>query len=77
MKTVNFTEFRRNASALISAVERGETVLVIRHGRPVAEVSPFLAESVKGPSWHRPGPRLAVRGLALSQAVLQERETSE
>ena len=77
MKTVTFTEFRRKASGLISDVERGETVLVIRHGRPVAEVSPFLGESVKTLSWHRPGPKLATRGLALSKAILEEREAGE
>ncbi len=41
MKTVTFTEFRRRASGMISEVERGETLVVIRHGKPVAEISPF------------------------------------
>ena len=32
MKTVNFTEFRNHASDMMTAVEHGETLLVIRHG---------------------------------------------
>ena len=77
MKTVTFTEFRRQASGLITEVEHGETLVVIRHGKPVAEVSPILGEPLKTPSWHRPGLRLATNGVALSSAILAERETGE
>ena len=77
MKTVTFTEFRRQASGLISEVEHGETLIVIRHGKPVAEVSPYVGGSMQPPSWQRPGPRLASRGLRLSEAILSERELSE
>ena len=77
MKTVTFTEFRRQASGLISEVEHGETFVVIRHGKPVAEIGPFLGESLKAPSWQRPGPKLASRGLVLSEAIVAERELGE
>jgi len=77
MKTVTFTEFRKQASGLITEVEHGETLVVIRHGKPVAEVSPILDESLKTAPWRRPGLRLATRGLALSRAILAERETGE
>ena len=36
MRTVTFTQFRRNASSLITDVEKGEIVRILRHGRPVA-----------------------------------------
>jgi len=77
MKTVTFTEFRRRASGMISEVEHGETLVVIRHGKPVAEVSPFVGEALKTPSWQRPGPRLASKGVTLSDAILAEREGGE
>ncbi len=77
MKTVTFTEFRRRASRMISEVEHGETLVVIRHGKPVAEVSPFMGDSLKTASWQRPGPRLASKGVPLSDAILAEREGSE
>ena len=37
MRSVTFTEFRKDASALFSAVENGEVIQVIRHGEPIAE----------------------------------------
>ncbi len=46
MKTVNFTEFRNNASLFLSAVEKGEIVLVMRHGKVIAKISlPELLEN--------------------------------
>ena len=40
MKIVTLTEFRSHASGMLTQVEHGETILVLRHGRPIAEVSP-------------------------------------
>ncbi|MEO8230759.1 MAG: type II toxin-antitoxin system prevent-host-death family antitoxin, partial [Ignavibacteriota bacterium] len=40
MRTVNFTEFRNNASLLLSAVEKGEVVIVMRHGKAIAKIIP-------------------------------------
>ena len=71
MKTIGFTEFRNHASDLLTAVERGETLLVVRHGRPIAEISPV---AVKQPSWKRPALRLATTGAGLAAAVIEERE---
>ena len=73
MKSVSFTTFRSNASTLLDEVERGETVLVLRHGRPVAEIRPAGASSAPEPSWRRPGPRLLTKGARLSAAILGER----
>ncbi len=71
MKTVTFTEFRKNASGLLTEVEQGETLVVLRRGHPVAEVSPVAALQ---PSWKRPGPRLSGKKMGLTQAILEERE---
>jgi antitoxin (DNA-binding transcriptional repressor) of toxin-antitoxin stability system len=73
MKTVTFTEFCKHASGLFSDVERGETVLVLRHGRPIAEVRPIFTASEIGSSWKRPGLRLTAEGASLSAAILEER----
>jgi prevent-host-death family protein len=76
MKTVSFTQFRSHASGLLSAVEKGEVVIVLRHGRPIAEVTP-----VTGPpeervlSWKQPGLRLQRKGAVVSRAILEERRT--
>lgn len=71
MKTINFTEFRNHASDMMTAVERGETLLVVRHGRPIAEVSPATDQQ---PSWKRPALRLSAKGAGLAVIILQERK---
>ena len=76
MKTITFTEFRRHASTLFSAVESGETIVVIRHGKPIAEISP-TDKSEDLPAWKKPGLRLSVKGTELSAAILEERERED
>ncbi|MFM1903990.1 MAG: hypothetical protein RLZZ440_1890 [Planctomycetota bacterium] len=73
MKRVSFTDFRMQASALFDAVERGEHVVVLRHGKPVAEIRPVVADATDSPSWRRAGPRLVTKGAGLSSAILGER----
>ncbi len=75
MQTVALSEFRANASAMIDLVEKGETVRILRHGKPVAELVPPRAEDVQPlPNWKRPfEPVQLAAGVSLSQAVLDER----
>ena len=73
MRTVTFTEFRKHASTLLSEVEKGEILLVLRHGRPVAEVSPARPDALGAPSWKRPGLRLTAKGTSLAAAILEDR----
>jgi len=74
LKTVSFTEFRKNASGLFSDVEKGETLVVMRHGKPIAEILPLQSEVTRSPSWKRPALRLPVKGASLSTAILEERQ---
>ncbi len=75
MKTITFTDFRKRASSFITEVEHGETFVLLRHGKPVAEVIPFSDRSRRTPSWKQPGIRLQIRGSDLSSAILEERES--
>jgi prevent-host-death family protein len=75
MKTVSFTEFRTNASAVLDAVENGETIRILRHGKPIAKIVPAPGREVP-PAWKRPGLRLVRTGVSLSKAVLEERRSS-
>jgi antitoxin (DNA-binding transcriptional repressor) of toxin-antitoxin stability system len=77
MKTITFTEFREHASELLSEVEKGSTLLVLRHGKPIAEISPPSAQRSETPSWKRPGLRLTAKGAGLSAAILQERRRED
>ena len=73
MKTVKFTEFRKRASDMLSDVEQGETLVILRHGRPIAEISPIARGDDGTPSWKRPALRLVTRGDGLSAAIREER----
>ncbi|MDP3170538.1 MAG: type II toxin-antitoxin system Phd/YefM family antitoxin [Polaromonas sp.] len=76
MHTVPLSEFRANASAMLDLVEQGETVRILRHGKPVAELVPCKSgeQPAKLPSWKRPfDPVVLPEGVSLSQAVLDER----
>ena len=75
MAEVTFTEFRKRASGLLSDVEKGDTFVILRHGKPVAELRPVGAEQSREPSWRRPGLRLSASGASLSKAILAERES--
>lgn len=73
MTTVTFTEFRNHASGMLTRVENGETIVVLRHGRPIAEVSPVEGQAGSRPSWKKPALRLTAKGAALSSAILEDR----
>lgn len=72
MRHVSFTEFRRNAASLFDAVESGETVLVLRHGKPVAEIVPVSTPKTTV-SWKRPAPLIEAGKASLSREILRER----
>jgi len=77
MKTVSVTEFRRNASDFFSDVENGQKVVVLRHGKPIAQITPVRPDSSESPSWRQSGLRLAVRGASLSYAILEDRDRAD
>ncbi len=75
MKTISFTDFRKKASSFITEVEHGETLVILRQGKPVAEIIPFTDNSIQTPSWKRKRTRLQIKGSDLSSAILEERES--
>jgi antitoxin (DNA-binding transcriptional repressor) of toxin-antitoxin stability system len=76
MIIVNFTEFRSKASLLLSAVEKGEIVIVMRHGKVIAKISPPEIKDNDQPSWKKPGLHLLAKNQNLSSAIMEERELS-
>ena len=73
MTTVTLTDFRSQASGMLTRVEHGETIVVLRHGRPIAEVSPVSEKDERQPSWKRKALRLSTKGAGLSSAILEDR----
>ena len=73
MTTVTLTDFRSHASGMLTRVEHGETLVVLRHGRPIAEVSPVTEKDGAQLSWKRQALRLSTKGAGLSSAILEDR----
>lgn len=76
MRIVPLSEFRANSAAMLDLVEQGETVRILRHGKPVADLVPVRELAVtRLPSWKQPfEPVRLPPGMSLSQAVLEERD---
>lgn len=45
MKTVGTFEGKTHFSRLVDEAERGETIIITRHGRPVAQLSPIAPDT--------------------------------
>lgn len=72
MKQATFSELRNNAKQFFDFVEAGETVRVVRNGRPIADIVPILQDL---PSWKRRSVQpLVLDGVSLSEMILAERE---
>ncbi len=54
MQILSLSEFRAHASEMLDLVEKGETVRILRHGKPVAELVPLRAEEAAPPSYLHP-----------------------
>lgn len=72
MRQATFTELRNNAKVYFDAVEAGETVRVLRNGKPIADIVPVPPVT---PSWKRQSREpLAVKGIALSKEIMRDRD---
>lgn len=80
MHTLPLSEFRANASAMLDLVEKGETVRIMRHGKPVADLVPVRDDAApRLPSWKRPIEPLEYQradGKTLAQLIIEERESA-
>lgn len=76
MNLITTTQFRKEVSALLDKVEAGETVIIVRHGKPIAELAPYEAPKKETAAWQTPGLRLQLAGASLSAAILAERDES-
>jgi prevent-host-death family protein len=68
-----FAELRRKAASYFDRVENGETVVVTRNGRPIAEIVPFSGTSGK-PSWKRVPSRMSIKGVRISREIRADRD---
>jgi len=72
MKQATFTEVRNHAKQYFDLVALGESVRVLRNGKPIADIVPVMAEL---PSWkRRQAQPLLLDGVSVSRMILEERE---
>jgi len=76
MHTTNTTEFRSHAAQFLTAAEEGEVIIILRHGKPIAKLSPISAEDIR-PSWQEPALMLKIKGVSLTEELLKDREEDE
>lgn len=74
MEEVSVNEARQNFKELLNRAAEGEEIMIVRHGRPIAKISP-------PPPVRRPLPdmtefqkSITYTGKPLSQMVIEERE---
>ena len=77
MKTITFTDFRKKASGFITEVEHGATLILLRRGKPVAEIIPYsdkprthghLTQDTDHPLSYRPGLMMPQKNFSRSVA---------
>ncbi len=75
MKQATFSELRNHAKQYFDIVEAGESVRIVRNGKPIADIVPIAQDL---PSWKRRSVQpLVLDGVALSQMILEEREMED
>jgi antitoxin (DNA-binding transcriptional repressor) of toxin-antitoxin stability system len=73
MKHTTFTEVRNHAKQYFDMVALGESIRVLRNGKPIADIVPVMADL---PSWkRRKAQPLVLEGALVSRMILEERET--
>ena len=73
MKQATFTEIRNHAKQYFDLVESGESVRVLRNGKPIADIVPIRPDL---PSWKQREPvPLVLEGVSVSRLILEERNT--
>ena len=73
MRQVTFTEVRSHAKQYFDIVEAGESVRVLRNGKPIADIVPIGADL---PSWkRRKAQPLVLDGVSVSRLIREERTT--
>jgi antitoxin (DNA-binding transcriptional repressor) of toxin-antitoxin stability system len=74
MKQATFTEVRNHAKQYFDLVAAGESVRVLRNGKPIADIVPIVADL---PSWkRRKAQPLVLDSVSVSRMIIDERETS-
>lgn len=74
MREAPVAEVKRDFKRVLDAAERGESTVVMRHGKPVAVIGPYQAEKTRRelPKPQKPGGILAMVGLFDDWETMEE-----
>jgi len=62
-------EVKKNLCSLVDRVEKGETVIILRHGRPAAQLAPIPIKKKRHPVAHDdPG---LYKGINLEEPIME------
>ena len=75
MVAINIRELTHNFSSCLKKVKAGERIIIMERNVPIAEIIPHNS-NVKEPAWKRPIKRLKIKGVSLSETVIQMRRES-
>jgi len=73
MKTVSVREMRDHIGAILEEAERGETLIIKRHGREVAKLGPMDTEKEGLPSMESFRKGINYKGNTLGQDIVDAR----
>jgi prevent-host-death family protein len=75
MDTISIREARRRLGDVVNAAERGESTILTRHGRKVAQIAPAHMARKKGlPDLTEFRASLTIKGRSLSHTVTKARD---
>jgi len=73
MKQATFTELRSHAKQYFDLVEAGQSVRVLRNGKPIADIVPVMPDLR---SWKRRAAQpLVLDGVSVSRMICEERKS--
>ncbi len=74
MKQATLTELRNHTKQYFDIVESGESIRVLRNGKPIADIVPIVTDL---PSWkRRKSQPIVLDGVSISKMILEDREES-
>lgn len=75
MQFLQFTEFRNKSREFLDAVEQGSSYVIVRRGKPIAQVTPFRENVSQG--WKRPHKRIKLKGTLTTTEILRQMRDEE
>ena len=73
MVKINMREFSLNIAKYMERAHKGESFMIMRRNKPIAEITPPHQGKVK-PGWSLQMPKLKIKGLSMSQELTTYRE---